>query len=382
MLKKYVEYLSVKVGPRPSASPAEAEAADYIRGRLDEFGYATEIQEFGALKTFSWLHVLHFGMVLAGWALMNVLPVVTVVLAVAGLAGYAAESSGIELISRIFPKSKSRNVIASLPPSKPARAKVIISAHMDSSRSAMFFHPRLVGTFRQTFVITVTAMITTIVVAALYSLGYGSTWMWAVSGVLNLQILVALLMLIDREIRGKHTPGAVDNASGVAAMLGAAEMMAGEPPEFLELEFVATGSEETGLFGMIHHVEKNWHDINNTYVINIDHVGIGRLVLTGREGMFIRKACDERLLGAAESFRLPSTGEPVSRHDFKTMLTDGYAAQMRGFRTVSIMAFQEDGTLANWHWHSDVAEPVAEANLQDAASLAVHIIKTIDGGLS
>ena len=64
------------------------------------------------------------------------------------------------------------------------------------------------------------------------------------------------------------------------------------------------------------------------------------------------------------------------------MLTDGYAAQMRGFPAVSIMAFQPDGTLANWHWHTDVAEAIREENLADAAALAAHLVRSVDGAVS
>lgn len=396
MLIEHVRCLSETIGPRPSASPAELRAAEYVRDRLSGYGYEVSIEEFRALKTYSWLHFAHYAMFLAAWALYFRAPWAAAALSAFAFASYACETSGFGFLSLIFPKSPSRNAIGGRQPVKPARMKVIVSAHIDSSRSALFFHPRLVKGFRKTYVLTVVAMLATFAGAIIFAQGARPAWLWTAVGILDLNILGAALMLADRELRGRHTPGAVDNASGVAAMLGAAEQLAGERLRNVEVEFVGTGAEETGLFGMIHHLrkerdfhpqaslgvphnERNRHDRSNTFVINIDHVGIGKLAATSREGMLKRKNCDARLLDIVKEFKLPSTGRHAPEHDFRTMLTDGYAALTRGFPAVSIMSFLEDGALANWHWRTDVAAPISEDNLQDAAALAVHIIRALDG---
>lgn len=376
---EHVRYLSEAIGPRPSATPAELRAAEYVRDRLSGYGYEVSIEEFPALKTYSWLHFAHYAMFLAAWALYFRAPWVSAALSAFAFASYACETSGFGFLSRIFPKSPSRNAIGGRQPVKPARMKVIVSAHIDSSRSALFFHPRLVKGFRKTYVLTVVAMLATFAGAVVFAQGARPAWLWIAVGILDLNILGAALMLVDRELRGRHTPGAIDNASGVAAMLGAAEQLAGERLRNVEVEFVGTGAEETGLFGMIRHLERNWHDRSNTFVINIDHVGIGKLAATSREGMLKRKNCDARLLDIVKEFKLPSTGRHAPEHDFRTMLTDGYAALTRGFPAVSIMSFLEDGALANWHWRTDVAAPISEDNLRDAAALAVHIIRALDG---
>lgn len=378
MLTEHVRYLSETIGPRPSASQAEREAAEYIRAKFDSFGYNTDIDTFPALKTYSWLHFLHNMLFITAWALYFVSPPAAVVLCAAGLVSFALDVSSFAGLSILFPKSESCNTVAYKVPARPAVRKVIVSAHIDSSRSALFFHPKLVKNFRGTFVTNLAAMLATFAGAILFAAGFRSHWIWIITGILNIQLAVAALMLLDREIRGRHTPGAVDNASGVAAMLGAASMLAGKKLRRTEIEFVATGSEESGLFGMIHHMEKNWHDKTRTYVLNIDHVGIGDITATTREGMLLRRDSDPRLIELAASASGGETGISAKQRDFNTMLTDGYAAMMRDFKAISIMAFAPDGTLPNWHWHTDTADEINGDNLETAARLVADMILAIE----
>jgi len=378
LLTDHVRYLSETIGPRPSASDSEKHAAEYVRDRLADFGCETAIEHFPALRTYSWLHILHFSMVIAAWAAMKNFPIASLIVSAAALVSYVLETSSIDLLSRFFPGRISSNAIGFRIPRRPSLAKVVICAHIDSSRSALFFHPALVKNFRATYVLTLTAMILTVAASAVFIAGPGTQWLWIASGIVNLQVLAAALMLIDREIRGRHTPGAVDNASGVAAMLGAAEKLAGVQLDYTEIEFVGTGSEESGLFGIKHHIEKNWHDKDRTYIINIDHVGTGNIAVATREGMILRRSANPDLVADAMEFKLSSTGSPPAKKDFRTMLTDGYAALMRGYMAMSVMSFKDDGGLANWHWHTDVAENISEDNLRDASDLAAHLVMCIE----
>ncbi len=69
--------------------------------------------------------------------------------------------------------------------------------------------------------------------------------------------------------------GAGDNASGVAAMLGAAEALADVKPVHT-LVFVAFGAEEVGLIGSHDYVDGLGDNINHVIaMINLDSVGVG-----------------------------------------------------------------------------------------------------------
>ncbi len=378
MLTDHVRYLSETIGPRPPASPAEKKAVDYVREQFEALGYDTQTDEFPALRTFSRLHILHYIMFIAAWSLFPTMPVLSVLLCLVGLVSFTFNVSGFSGLSVFFPKSRSRNVVAYRVPARPSVRKVIVSSHVDSSRSALLFHPMLVKNFRCILLADLVAMASTLAAAIIFAAGFRPVWLWAAAGILDIQLAAALLILVDMELRGRHTAGADANASGVAAMLGAAAELSGDKFRHTEIEFVATGAKVSGLFGMIHHLEKNWHDKTRTYVINIDHVGIGDITVTSGEGILIRKKTGARLLEAATSINLENAGRPPCRLDLCTMLTDGYAALIRGFDSISIMAFMPDGTLPNRYRHADTVENISGCNLSDASLLVAQMIRNIE----
>lgn len=372
-LLDHVNYLSVTIGPRGSTTENERKAAEYVRGRLEALGIPAAIEEFKALPTYSWLYVSIYAHFLAAALLMSSWPVAGAILCVMGLFFYVTENSTCETLGRLFPKRTSWNVVGQLRPAEPARKTVVLSAHIDSSKSALFFHPALVKGFRNTFVSTIVSMLVIFGLCIAASFINSKIFFW-LGLPLAAYIAVTILLLVHREVFGRHTHGAVDNASGVAAMLGAAEAIAKKQPGDTEIIFVGTGAEETGLYGMVNFLKKNHLEKEKTKFVNVDHVGIGNLAYTAREGMILRHNCDAEMIRIAKETLLPNAGKPAREKDFSTMLTDLCAALYRGYSGISIMAFHDDGALPNWHWETDVADAISEENLQDAASLAAKLI--------
>jgi len=85
------------------------------------------------------------------------------------------------------------------------------------------------------------------------------------------------------------SPGANDNASGIAVMLEVARVARESPPADSELAFVAFGAEEQGLVGSRTFVRKQKFDRENLTVLNLDMVGAGKQAfIVGGNGL-IRK---------------------------------------------------------------------------------------------
>ena len=72
-------------------------------------------------------------------------------------------------------------------------------------------------------------------------------------------------------------PGAYDNASGVAAVLSAAERLHAEPPENLDVWVLLTGAEECLGEGMRSFLRDNRKqlDAERTVFVNVDSVSYG-----------------------------------------------------------------------------------------------------------
>lgn len=238
-LMPYVEHLSETIGPRPATTDAEQRAAHYIRDVFESRGLEAEVQDFESPRTYSWAYVVYHLLTICA-ALVSVW---------SGLAGLAlgtlvAVVMWLDLNTRwgltaVAPKGPSQNVIARHVPrlGRNERAtKVIVVAHYDSARASLAFSPGMVKNFNATFGLMKWCTYAVPILVALRMLGallpFGPAiepWAWYVTLVPAAYLLVPLFIDVHRELFMHFTPGANDNASGVAAMLGVLERLVPEP---------------------------------------------------------------------------------------------------------------------------------------------------------
>lgn len=143
-----------------------------------------------------------------------------------------------------------------------------------------------------------------------------------------------------------------------------------------EVWFVATGSEEVGTVGMKAFLSAYGHELADAVIINLDNVGSGAVAYITREGMATRFEADRRLVGATRR-AVREADLPVKGREYRGLSTDATPALARGFRAMSVMAFDINGRLPNWHWTTDTADAVSEANLQTSVDLVAAIIKEL-----
>lgn len=143
-----------------------------------------------------------------------------------------------------------------------------------------------------------------------------------------------------------------------------------------EVWFVATGAEEVGTCGMRAFLREYWHDLRDAVIINLDNVGNGTVHYVTSEGMARRYRSDRRLLGAARR-AVSDEGLPVRSIDYRGLSTDATPALARGFRAMSVMAFDINGRLPNWHWSSDTSDQVSERTLELAVDFVAALIKEL-----
>ena len=143
-----------------------------------------------------------------------------------------------------------------------------------------------------------------------------------------------------------------------------------------EVWFVATGAEEVGTCGMQAFLKEYEDDLRDALIINIDNIGTGSLYWVTSEGMARRYHCDRRL---ASSARRVAREEdlPVRGREYRGLSTDATPALARGFKAMSVMAFDINGRLPNWHWRTDTAEAVQPENLDLAATFVAKLIREL-----
>lgn len=193
----------------------------------------------------------------------------------------------------------------------------------------------------------------------------------------SLYLFGSLLVLIHREIFGQDTPGANDNAAGVATLLKVGEEIGIDRPKYTEIYLVATGSEESGTVGMIHLLESWKERLAGCYVINLDNLGTGQLKYTTGEGMLkVYPSSKELVSYLKEIIRQEGYHLVPTVNSFMT--TDAVPAMVRGYPSISLRAEDKDGLLPNWHWPTDTWEKVEEENLHLAVKVVMSLIKKID----
>ena len=227
-LISHVEHLSETIGPRPATTDAEQRAAGYIREAFEAHGLTAELQEFDSPRTYSWAYVIYHALTIAA-AVASVLPAWR--LSALAVGAVTAIVFWLDLNTRwgltsLMPKGPSQNVIARHIP-RAGRgervAKVVIVAHYDSARASLAFSPGMVKNFAATFGLMKFCTFAVPVLIALRFVPYASRlepWAWYATLVPAAYLLVPLLIDVHRELFLKYTPGANDNASGVAALLG------------------------------------------------------------------------------------------------------------------------------------------------------------------
>jgi len=161
-------------------------------------------------------------------------------------------------------------------------------------------------------------------------------------------------------------------------MLSLAESVAKTPLENTEVWVVATGCEEVGMVGMLDFLNRHELEVQDALVVNLDNLGAGELKYITGEGLVRAYPSDPELLMLSAEVVRENTDLSLSPHEYRTLPTDAYAALLRGGRAMSVMAFDEEGVIPNWHWETDVIENLDEKNLADAQLFVEKLLSKID----
>jgi hypothetical protein len=325
--------------------------------------------------TFSWTQLAIYAGALSAFALGWWRPWLGLALGLVAMTLFAGEiDTGWPVVSALLARHASRNVLGRVPAEGRRAGLIVVSAHLDSSRSAAAFAPGQVGLFRATFL------------GAAFSLGLlplvaAAALLWPGARLVGLApalyLLVAAFLLLQRELAFRVVPGANDNASGVAVLLGLGEELARRPLESLEVWLVATGSEEAGLVGMLHFWRAHAKELAGAHFLNLDNLGRGQLVYTTAEGMLRRRQAGPALVRAAEA-AARELGIAARGRPYLTMSTDAQVPLARGAQALTIIALDPRGIPYDWHWASDVPEQVEPENLNDAFRLALGVLRQLD----
>ncbi len=374
---------------RGSATEAEAEAADYVQGKLVQLGIADiQRQPFRGLRSL-WLFLsLAFGLTLVGhaatWMLGAVLgkwQALVVSLVAFGMSGYLLWRKFTFRsypMQETLPHGPSQNVLAVIPPQQEVRQRVVLVAHLDSHRAVVWYaNDWLVRAYALIAPLVVWGVL---VAPLLYVLRVITDW--AVFGWLGLGLGVLHFLGWFTGVTadlGPYSPGANDNAAAVGVVLALAERLKETPLAHTEVRLAFTGCEETGCDGMLHLLHLQGDALKDALFIDLELAGIGeRLVYLPAEGVVRRKhipaEVEQLVRQVGEKFGLQAAPGAAAGY-----LTEAGAAWEHGFKAVCLVTLPEGSNLLpEWHRLTDRVARLQPEALERMGKLVWGLLGEVD----
>lgn len=385
--------------PRQAGSDAERRAADLVAERFAALGLAVAREPFhaspAAIGRFKIL--LHGGGAVLGAAACAAAvasPAFGAALGAGTLLLLARATRWSRCLERAFdsgPQIESQNIVARRPArgdrenagarahnaasdaSDAAAPHIVVLAHVDSK--SMRWPTFVPATLLLVAALTIGACTAWSILTAL---GLASPIIPAAGAAAAALVTVSLALgLLNSP--GNESPGAMDNASGIAVLLALAESLSrDERLVAADLTFLATGAEEIGLAGAMRWTQRHAREYprDSTLFINIDSAGVGStLLLMDAHGRKI-VAQDARggpTLRVAELARRVASQEKIPLRIVPSILgvgVDTMPIAARGFNTVTILGDVLGPASRRIHTPRDTILHLHEAGLARAATLA------------
>jgi hypothetical protein len=361
-----------------------------LAGRLRGIGRKVEIEPTFVHPQYALVYALHAAIAIAGSIVATAEPAIgfTLVL-LAAASAYLDLNTRLYLLRSLFFRRASQNVVS--PGTRPeAPARLILVAHYDAARTGYVFsrgtklakrlsdRGRLaLGPFRIFFW---GGLVPLLPILGAQMAGADAQWLSAIQAIPTILLVVASFFMIDIALSA-IVPGAYDNASGVAAVLSAAQELDAQAPENLDVWVVLAGSEESLCEGMRSFVRAHRKELDRdrTFIINVDSVSHGQVTYEVSEGAVVSYPLDAQLIELAEAL-----GEDP-RFDARPLryplLDDALPARLRRFRAITIRT-TEDGLPAPWyHTPDDTPDRVDSEALTRATEFVVGLARLVDRDL-
>jgi hypothetical protein len=382
----HIKHLAENIGGRGSCTREEQEAGAYVADQLHLMG-ANQVrrQEFKGVPSTYRPFILAFSTALIGTILVwtfdgHLVLFLGSVLNALGAFGMLAETDiSPSWMQRLLPMADSLNVIGVIPAAGETRRKAILCAHLDTHRTPVFYSS---PTWHKLFGLLVAAGLLSMLVSALfYGLGAVLDWEWVrwIGLALATMVVFSLVLCLHADFT-PHSPGANDNASGVASVLKITKRLVQTPLEHTEVWSVFTGCEEVGAYGMQSFLDSYSSDLKEEVVfIILDEVGFGIPKYLIEDGIIRKHKTHPQALELARRAKKPLPDIDVVE---KTGIayTDALAATKRGYISLSIgtHADLKRGEVSHWHQMSDTIETIRQETLEQVQSFTWEMLKEFD----
>jgi hypothetical protein len=368
--------LSCDIGGRRPTGPGERRAADLLAAELGDHGVQARLEEFAGYSSFAQPFAILLALAAAPALVPRALRRTRIAMSLAAAVGLLSEGSLLRApLTKLLSRRSSGNLVAELEPSGRTERTLCLVAHMDTSRSGLLFHPRVVG-WMSRWISTNSLLV--LVAAALEPFASRSRAVRSFLGVARAGLFAGLGVLAEREIRGVDVPGANDNASGCGVVLSLAARIAADPLASTRVVVLITGCEESGTLGA--RAFRDSHDTEGWMFLNFDNVGgPGSVRFLRREGVIAKWDADPGMIAAASEVAVRRGDLRMAAEDSPAGLTyDSSPIHAAGGRALTISV--QDGFIPDLHWPTDVYENVDPDGVMRTLEAGAELVAAIDRG--
>ena len=372
---------------RTPCSAGEREAAEWIANRLESAGArAVRLDRERSWGTFPpTLTALGLFGVLGSLLTLRGRRVRGALMAGATLAGLVDEiQNGPRILRRAVRRAReTTNVIAEIGDSEAERTLVML-AHHDAAQTGFVFdqswarymhkrYPQIMEASKNQppqWWLGVAAPLLTIRAALSPRMKGGRT-------ALALGALGTLVM--GDILRNPTVPGANDNLSAVAALVGLAEAVKDEPLEGIRILLVSAGAEETFQDGIRAFMSRHGGglDPKRTWFLNFDTIGSTNLVMLEGEGpVWMEDYTDPgfRDLVASEA---ENAGVALERGIRARASSDGVIPSRAGYPTATLVSIMPWRLPGNYHLMTDLPENLDYESVAGAVRIGLAVARAL-----
>ncbi len=390
MFSELIFELVREVGPRPPGSVAEKKAAYWIMHKFGEYTPEVKVEKFQtcprALQNLIDFVVYSY---LVSVFLYFIQPIFSLLLPLTSLLIlYLTRFKGMEILDKFASKAESQNVIAIFKPVRENREarKLIFSGHHDSAYFMPLFQKkylRFIPLIIKTAIFGIFSLIFISFFKFLVLEGFSfcniKIFNYSIYDLLIYVPLVGLgsaLFFKFNTVTNVPVIGANDNLSSIAVLIGLADALSRKKTEKTEIWLVSFGSEEPGLKGSRRFVKKHIDELRNSYLVNMEMVGKGDLIVLRAEKSVGAKHSSEAVkivLEAAEKTNLKIKDSIIGFGD-----TDASSFTRKGLKATTVMGVNKNNIPFYAHTWEDKPENVEEKNLQETLKLCLSIIEVVE----
>ena len=385
--KRAYHHITQLAFPRLVGSSGEAKAQDYIVQQFTALGLDVSRESFSFTK----FPAEVFPCLLCGLFVPVVLsvpwfgeqfPIPVCLICLLSLAVallFTQWQKRFEGLYDVGKKHRSENIVAtnSKKPNNKTPALLFV-AHYDSKSQVLPIAVRVAayGIAIVGLMALTTVMVIEVATVALFPDYITLVWLsgsivivWSVAGVTTF-----CLLLLQINFTQNRSPGGFDNASGVGVMLEVARVVMARG-EKKSITFLAAGAEEYGMCGALRYIQAHAdkYDPENTYVINLDGLGVGKGVnVVTAYGIPPVRTTDAimgffRASGEALGIQVSERHLPIG------VGLDSIPIASRGFETVTLTAGDVGRVVLKVHSKQDRCTLLNIESLQQVGELIIDV---------